>query len=51
MLLSISKSQELLPFEFFFFFNSSLTQLRRLEELDLGNNEIYNLVSLYRREI
>uniref|UniRef100_A0A8C6I9T0 Leucine rich repeat containing 1 n=1 Tax=Mus spicilegus TaxID=10103 RepID=A0A8C6I9T0_MUSSI len=24
-------------------FNSSLTQLRRLEELDLGNNEIYNL--------
>lgn len=32
-------------------FNSSLTQLRRLEELDLGNNEIYHLVSVYLREL
>lgn len=30
--------------------HSSLTQLRRLEELDLGNNEIYSLVSVYPRD-
>lgn len=32
-------------------FHSSLTQLRRLEELDLGNNEIYSLVSVYPRDL